>query len=373
MTEAVAIQPKIDHEQKTSIYTSWGDKLLQHTDVLYDIQHRGVFRPISIIFAANEICDSDCPFCSVAGRPLKSFMPFSQVKKVLTDFRDLGAKSIEITGGGNPLLYRDKEAGKDVNDIIGHAYSLGYHIGIVTNSHNLKRISPKVHHMIDWIRISLIQLDEGKNPEDYNFCGFLEERVSFSYIIYETAGVDSLSWTKRTYEGTTPETIKRIAKLVDLHPKIKFVRLLGDCLTKGNNFKTREKYRPVVEAVDRFKKFFIKDIGEDDGPYDHGCYVGAIRPYIAAHPDGGNHQVYICPSMVLDNRVYNLEYSLGSVDDIPEIWGLMNTRYQATGFPYEVKGNGGTNWCETCTHCYYKFNNKTLHGVAQVMPNPEFS
>lgn len=365
------------HEELTQQYSTWGDKLLQHTDVLNSIQNHKQFKPITIQLAPGEMCDSDCPFCSVAARPLKSFLPWSKVIQVLTDFRALGAKSVEITGGGNPMLYKDREANKDINDIINVAADLGYKIGIITNSSNLEKIKKENHEKIQWIRISLIKLDEGRAPEDYQFHGFPYSKLGFSYIIYDgTNGIpDVLSRTKKPYAGTTAESIQKIAKLVELHPGIKFVRIAGNCLIKGNNEVIKNQYKTIIDELDKFHKFFIKDIGEDDGPYDKGCYVGAIRPYIAAHPQGtevGEHQVYICTSHVLNHRVYDLAYSLGPVSDIPLIWERMNLSYSINGFPYDIKGNKGKGWCNTCKYCYYKFNNKLLHTVAQEMPDKDF-
>jgi len=359
---------------KTQQYSTWGDKLLQHTDVLYAIQHDRKFKPITIQLAPCEVCDSDCPFCSVAARPLKSYMPFEQIESMLVQFKRLGAKSVEITGGGNPLLYRDKAAKKNINDVIELCGELGFNVGIITNSENLERhLDPKVYHHINWIRISLIKLDEGKDPEDYDFGSFPVDKMGLSYIIYDGSDTpDELSRTNKIYTGTTAETIRRIAKVVELNPELKFVRLAGNCLIKGNNAATRDKYKDVVAEVDRLDKFFIKDIGYDDGPFDDGCYVGAIRPYIAPHPDGGNYQVYTCTSHVLNHRTYDMQYSLGSADDVMKIWEQMNHNYQQFGAPYSIKHNDGSNWCRTCKYCYYKFNNKLLHTVAQEMPDKDF-
>ena len=41
-------------------------------------------------------------------------MPFPQIEEMLTQFKALGAKALEISGGGNPLLYRDKENNKNI-------------------------------------------------------------------------------------------------------------------------------------------------------------------------------------------------------------------------------------------------------------------
>ena len=361
-------------EKLTQLYSSWGDKLLQHTDLLYDIQNNDKFKPVTVQLALTEICNSDCPFCSVAARPIKSSLCFSKIKKLLSDFAILGAKSIEITGGGNPLLYRDKETKKNINDVIRFASSLGFDIGIITNSHDLKIIDPEVYDLINWIRVSLIQLDEKKNPEDYNFRGFPYSKLGFSYIIYESTGEthDEYSRTKKLYGGTNKVSIQKIATLIELHPEIKFVRIAGNCLIKGNNAKVREAYKDTLKEVDRLEKIFIKDIGDDDGPFNDGCYVGLVRPYIAPHPEGGDYQVYICTSHVLNTRTYDLDYSLGPIDDILNIWPNASNLYKEKGYPYEVKCNKGNDWEDSCKFCYYKFNNKLLHTVANPMPDKNF-
>lgn len=365
---------KNSHEELTQLYSTWGDKLLQHADVLYSIQKEKKFKPITIQLAPTEICNSDCPFCSVAGRPLKSLIPFEKIKKLLEDFKTLGAKSVEITGGGNPMLYRDPKSNSNINNIIECAHELGYDVGIITNNHTLKPIKKENFEKIKWIRISLIQLDEGKNPEDYDFNEFPEEKLGFSYIIYDSTGgvPDELSRTNKPYAGTTVESIQKIAKLVELNKSVKFVRLAGNCLIKGNNQSIKEKWKPIVEEIDKNNKFFIKDIGTDDDAFKHGCYVGLIRPYIAPNPHGGDYQVYICTSHVLNQRTYDMDYSLGSINDVIDIWNRCNENYEKHGYPYQVKNNDGKNWCDTCKYCYYKFNNKLLHTVSNEMPDKNF-
>ena len=179
----------MSYEEKTQKYSTWGDKYLQHTDVLHSIQYEDTFKPITVQLSLCEMCDSDCPFCSVAARPLKSYIPWEDVKKLLKDFKSLGAKAVEITGGGNPMLYRDKKAGVDINDVVREAGALGFDIGIITNTEKFERhLNPEVYNFINWIRVSLIKLDEGKDPEDYDFGSFPTDRIGLSYIIYEGTG-----------------------------------------------------------------------------------------------------------------------------------------------------------------------------------------
>jgi GR25 family glycosyltransferase involved in LPS biosynthesis len=360
------------HKELTQKYSTWGDKLLQHTDVLHSIQYDKKFKPITIQLAPTEVCSSGCPFCSVAERPLKSYLPFVKIKKILEDFKTLGAKSLEITGGGEPLIYIDKETKDDINSIIEYAYQLKYDIGIITNTLKLTKIKPENFDKLNWVRISLIKLDEGYNPEDYNFCNFPSEKLGLSYIIYEE---DKGTGTRldKPYKPTDTDTIKRIAKVIELNPNIKFVRIAGNCLIKGNNASIKEKFKTIIDEIDIHEKIFIKDIGYDDSPFDEGCYVGLIRPYVAPNPHGqGNYQVYICTSHVLNKRNYDLDYSLCDVDNIIPTWNKLNENYKNKNYPYEIKNNCGKDWVDTCKYCYYKFNNKVLHTVAQEMPDKNF-
>ena len=366
----------MNYEEKTQRYSTWGDKYLQHTDVLHAIQYDDTFKPINIQLAPMEMCDSDCPFCSVAARPLKSYMPFPQIEEMLTQFKALGAKALEISGGGNPLLYRDKDNNKNINDVIRFAGTLGMDVGIITNTEKLERhLDPSVYRYINWIRVSLIKLDEGKTPEDYDFGSFPTDRIGLSYIIYETTGTaDILSRTGRAYKGTTPESIRKIARLIELNPSIKFCRIAGNALVEGAQVEIQKSYRPIIETLDSLDKFFIKDVWEDTHAFSDGCYVGLTRPYIAPNPEtGGDYQVYICTSHVLEHRTYDLNFSLGSASDVKAIWDKCNLNYAKYGYPYEVKGNNGSDWNSTkgCGTCLYYNNNRLLHTVAQPMDDDD--
>ena len=360
------------NKKLTESYSTWGSKILQHADVLNSIQNEKFFKPITVQLAPVEACDSDCPFCSVAGRPLKNRMSFDQINQVLNDFRTLGAKSVEITGGGNPMLWRHK--GKNINDIIDVAYRLGYEIGIITNSNDFRFLNPDSYKKIKWVRVSLIKLDEGKKPEDYNFREFPQEKLGFSYIIYEgSEHPDPLSRTGKAYSGTTVETVKGMIRIVEMHPKAKFVRIAGNCLIKGNNESIKDQFKDVVSMVNSQENFFLKDIGTNDSPFKEGCYVGAIRPYVASCPDGEGYYVYACTSHVLQKRNYDKKYALCEIKDIMKTWYEFSENYKKYGYPYQIKENCGKQWDQTCTFCYYYNNNKILHTVSQELPDKNFA
>ena len=146
-----------------------------------------------------------------------------------------------------------------------------------------------MHKYVNWLRVSLIKLDEGKEPADYDFGSFPREKIGLSYIIYDGTGdaPDELSRTNKIYEGTTPETIEKIVEIIKLNPEIKFCRLAGKRTDQERTGSGAEEWRETIQRLDAFDKFFIKEIWDNCEPYDEGCYVGLTRPYIAPHPDGG--------------------------------------------------------------------------------------
>jgi hypothetical protein len=344
-------KPLLNYEEQTQNYSTWGDKLLQHTDVLYGIQNNKVFRPITIQLAPTEACDSDCVFCSVQNRPVKEKISFNKIVSILKQFKYLGAKSIELTGGGNPLIYRDGKY--KFNDIVQVCVDLEYKIGIITNSENLKRhIDPKFDKDISWIRVSLIKLDEGKEPEDFNFDGFSSDKLAFSYIVYSANNYKS---------GTTLESIKRIEKLVDMHPQIKFVRIAADCLTDEAQT-IKQEWGDIINRIDKGTgKYFIKELNDNYWPFKGGCWIGMIRPYIVWNG------VYICTSHVLKQRVYLPEFKLCDHDNILDSWNKMNEKFARGESPYDIDIN------KECWHCYYKNSNAILNSVIKDMPDKEFA
>jgi hypothetical protein len=62
-----------------------------------------------------------------------------------------------------------------------------------------------------------------------------------------------------------------------------------------------------------------------------------------------------------------MDFSLGSIDNVKEIWDNANLRFAQTGIPYEIRGAGDGGWKAACPSCFYFNNNKLLHTVAQRM------
>lgn len=323
-----------DFQKQTQQYSTFGDKLLRHADVLHTIQAHKIFRPITVQLAPTEACDMHCTYCSVANRD-KGKIDFDLICRGLWDFRNLGAKSVEITGGGNPLLYHDH--GHSIKDVIDIAHHIGYKIGMITNSPNPLRYIDPTH--LAWIRISLAGLDCGSLPGDYELDG-LEGKVGLSYIINE---------------ATTENTIKLIAIILQKYPYIKFVRIAPDCLT-DDSVTINARWGALIE---QYPQMFIKDIGENYKPHPR-CLVGLVRPYWT------HSGIYICTSHVLIDRNYNDAWKICDAADIQQAWNEMNRRFQEGLEPYVIDTN-------KCWHCYYANNNQLLDAVVTELPDEDFA
>lgn len=333
---------KPDFASLTQKYSTWGDKLLQHTDVLHQIQVNRRFSPITVQLAPTEACDSDCPFCSVGNRPMGK-IKYDEIAKGLQFFKALGAKSVELTGGGNPLLYRDGTY--DINDVISWA-ALGckLKVGIITNSENPSEwIRAKNIPLIDWIRVSLSKLDEGVRECEYDFSGF-EGKVAVSYIMHA---------------GSLPDILDRISDLVARWKCLKFVRIAADCTTEDSRT-IEQRIGKDVAKLDTNGKFFIKDIGDNFHPFPGGCWVGMLRPYWTSTG------IYICTSHVLKERKYLPEYRLCGPSEITEAWMEMNSKFSRGEAPYQID-------VSKCWHCYYHNNNQLLSSVINELPDKDFA
>jgi hypothetical protein len=165
---------------------------------------------------------------------------------------------------------------------------------------------------------------------------------------------------------TSVYTLERIVALLEAHPHVRFCRIAGNCLRKGNNARARADW---LEYVDRYPRIFVKDIGDNDDPHPTFCGIGALRPYVAADPLGDGYRVYTCTSHVLAARTYSREYSLCRVEDIAATWARMGAR------PYGVAGNNGERWdaLPGCARCYYAKSNALLEAVALGVTDSEFA
>ena len=332
-----------NYDKQSQEHSTLGDKMLQHTEVLYSIQKKRKWKPITFQLAPTGVCNFDCHFCSVQNRDRTISIPWKDIKKGLRDFKKLGAKALEITGGGNPLLH------PHINDIIEYAYKLGYDIGIICNVLNPSLyITEENAKKLTWYRASI--------SAHHNIPNFHYGLYDFSII---PEGVLSMSYIVN--DKTTEEILLDIVELVKTRPDVKFVRIAPNYLDDDMIATFKTKWAPLIEKVDKDGKFFFKELIGGCYPYPEYCGIGMIRPYVCE--DG---YIYACSSFVLRNRKLEPQYRIGHITDVKGCYRRANKLFRKTGKPYDVP-------IDECAKCLLPNNNKFLHTMLRKMSDGNFA
>lgn len=291
---------------KEKLYTSNSGKLLNtlvklnRTAEVYE----GKLRPIEIQIALTNKCSLDCVFCSVKKRDKTIELDYDMACQALLDFTELGAKSVVITGGGDPTLH------PKIEDFIIYCNYLGLKVGLITNGVKLKeKIKGEVLAHLTWVRVSLNSLDYLDNisiPELPN-----NVTLGFSYV-----------WN----EFTNRETLFKIRNYALTH-KVKYVRIVPDC----RNVKLIKKYsRMIQEYVKKDDLFFFQT--KETVPPDR-CFIGYLKPFV--NVDGW---VYHCSANPLIDLKFNESFRMCRVDDINGFWGRKAKSFKT----------------KKCGECFYK-------------------
>lgn len=148
-----------------NIYSS--NKVIYHPDILAKLKGGEKIYPTRIQLMPCNLCNHNCSFCNYRLENNVNTELFDQVsqlplpilERTLADFKDMGGKAIEITGGGEPLLYRHS---KDMFKIINE-HELEY--ALITNGVLItEKLAELMAPNMTWARISI---DAG-NPETYS-------------------------------------------------------------------------------------------------------------------------------------------------------------------------------------------------------------
>jgi len=148
-------------------------KLYKHLGRLSLLQ-TGTVSPIMIHMMPTHRCQLNCVYCCFKNRENKTLdMPLSVIKQGCDQFRRLGTRAIEITGGGDPTLY------PQINELLPMLKKMGYHIGVNTNAVDSQLVED--WSACDWVRVSMNALDykDGLNIEPIRKSG---TKISACYI-----------------------------------------------------------------------------------------------------------------------------------------------------------------------------------------------
>lgn len=329
----------LDKPELDSSFTSTGQKLFAHQESMEALRN-GSGKPISCWIAPTDVCNAKCSFCSV-GERVGDVLKFSQITNFLDQLIELGLKSVTFSGGGNPLIYRCKETGKNINDVISYAHGRGLECAMITNGMPLvdypcgrrswKNMTPEVLDMLTWCRISMAGLDHNHKEQVVYVPDFDQSITSlgFSWIMSDSYEEPSHKhgWVSTPEDVKTPMENRRVVLAennlpwieeqikgyVEVH-KPAYVRLLCNCL-QPDMIPARHK---ILQGIaDRINPLVV--FSQNKPPSQpKKCFKVLTRPCLNA--DGW---VYPCDSTVLNktaNHQFGSAWRICRGDDIGELF-----------------------------------------------------
>lgn len=300
----------------SSNFTSDTTKFWNHPEALEGLRTDKP-KPVVSHIMLTDRCNHRCAFCSVQSRDGDTLTP-----EVVTGYLDqlvpLGLKSIILSGGGNPVLWRSN--GMDFNDIVGVIKGYGLEIGLITNGlpmtvygkrQSWKGIKPETLDKCTWIRISMAGLDHDEKMVAVPDIDPTKTTLGFSYVYHDvyftpdephhhkvSTPEDAQAWKVENVwraEDRIEELTQQIRELVEKHHP-KYVRLLPNCLEPPMIKDRCAQLQKIADAIDPSVCFVqYKPPAAPDA-----CYLGYLHPVLNC--DGF---CYPCDSCVLNQTAHH--------------------------------------------------------------------
>lgn len=317
---------------KVNTFTSTGAKFFAHEEAMTNLRN-GKGQPIVTHVMLTDVCNHKCAFCSVQARAGDSLL-FKDVMGYLDILEKYGLKAVILSGGGNPILYKCKESGKNFNDVVYEIHARGLEIGLITNgmplkkfdstwSHDLKvftfreswgTVRPETLDKLTWVRISMSGLDHEENEVFVPDIDPSKTALGFSYVAHDiydepsdphhgkvSRPLDLISKEKSYRTKPNLSFVDRMSELIDqithyvrvYNPR--YVRLLPNCLEpeliKSRCSDLTLMAQRINFSVNRETAF----VQYKPPAAPKACYLGYIHPVLNC--DG---YVYPCDSCVLN-------------------------------------------------------------------------
>lgn len=292
----------------------------------------GYIPPVHPSISPTNKCNQDCPFCSYSARDRELELSFEHFSSIVHTLEILGAKAIDITGGGEPLMH------PEISKMIELLISQKLKMSLTTNGKKLKDIGSYIK-FFSWIRIS---------TSDYTSPKYLDATIS--RFIEENSHVN---WDISYVATRNPnyKTFVELVKLANYH-RMSHFRVVNDLLDL-----------PFLPPIDAFKKVLCDNhvndelvIYQDRLAYEHGmrkCLVSLIRPNIDAKGD-----VFPCCgtqyATTIPARDFAPTFNMGC--DYNSIWKFQRC----------FDGS-------FCTTCYYGMYNRVLNALQMDVDDVEFT
>lgn len=309
-------------------------RLLSNIDRVTEIQKFGKIQPATIHLAPTDNCNLSCEWCSVKNRKGNE-LGVENCKAILSKYTLLGIKSVEITGGGEPLLHGD------IEEIIRFAKEeLLLSVGLITNGIQLPEIDQldAFTRGLKWMRVSLSGLDFNLKEKYLDIApNYLRTSIGCSYV-----------FTRRTTAKTLVD-IQEVAK----HLGSEYVRIVPNCYTakeiewtrrEWQNHKMRKRLENAVPP------FFLQIKDYNVPPM---CYWRYIKPFV--NSDGF---IYHCSTASLFAGYFPKHWRVSH-------WSEAIRIYDGEPKPFDTS---------KCKLCFYGQQNEVLDSLlkARFVKDKEF-
>lgn len=360
---------------KEKTYTSTDEKLLAGgLDRLVELQRTGLLKPQSLQLAPEDRCQMDCTWCSTKYREFEytqvpddpskviigtkkqdaNYIPFEQINGVVRDLMKFGTlKTVELTGAGDPTMYRDRQTGHTIGDVIDLLTDhFGLQVGMITNGMGLtKLVQQSQLDKLTWLRCSLASFD----PQNFhgNNDGTKNPKYADKFPDLPPSMKGQLGFSYVWGPHSRVDVLQKIADYAKEH-QVDFVRIVPDCLNAEKQHQYRERITELVGAFNEQigrEVMFFQAKRYDVHPT---CRIGFIKPFLNA--DG---YFYHCSAVPLYNQAFTPHWRMGHLSEVAKIWTPENV------------GKFDTSKCEY-GKCFYAEQNEVLDKVTKQGPHKDF-
>lgn len=129
------------------------NKLLWHMPRICEFMNSGSTFPIQVELNPTNNCNMACKWCLTEYAHKKEDMDIEALKRFLREFAELGGKSIDWTGGGEPSMY------PHIDEAIQYAAEVGLKQGMMTNGLFKPSLVETLVENMTWVRVSLDSTD----------------------------------------------------------------------------------------------------------------------------------------------------------------------------------------------------------------------
>lgn len=309
------------------VFTSTGSKFFAHQEAMINLRN-GKGQAITTHLMPTDLCQDTCAFCSVATRDGK-VLRFDDMISYVEIVQRFGLKSVIISGGGNPLLYKCPVTKQGISELILALVRRGLEIGLITNGMPLKdyggrrsyvTLSLEALDSLAWIRVSMAGLDHPRESVEVPDIDTTKTTLGFSYVLHDIydepadlnhGKVSTLHdlHSRENIQGRAIYAVDRIPKLTEQIREVvvkhrpAYVRLLPNCLEPHLIAARCELLANMAQLIDPEVAF----VQYKPPSAPNACYLGYIHPVL--NSDG---YVYPCDSVVL--AVADLGYKAGVPD-----------------------------------------------------------